>query len=66
MKVVKEDVVDLKKDVKSINDKIKNGNFDKVKVSGDILIRNYNFYYDRGSIDGHDLGRMHRQRTATV
>ena len=66
MKVIKEDVAGLEKDVESINNIIKNGNLDKVKVSGDILVRNYNFYYDRGSIEGQDLGRLHRQRTSTI
>lgn len=66
MKVLKEDVVDLKNDLNDIKNAIKKENRDNIRVSGDMLIRNYNFYYDRGSRDGQDLGRIHRQRTSTV
>ena len=66
LQVIKEDVSVLKKDVKSINDNIKNGNLDKVKLSGDILVRNYNFYYDKGSLEINGSGRFHRQRTSTI
>ena len=45
MQVVKEDVAGLKKDVDGIKTYMKNGGMDKVKLSGDILVRNY--YMDR-------------------
>ena len=65
MKVVKEDVAGLKKDVNSIKDAMKNGSLDRVRLSGDILVRNYGFAHDRGSIGGMYLGEDHRHRTET-
>ena len=46
MQVVKEDVAGLKKDVDGIKTYMKNGGMDKVKLSGDILVRNYGFVMD--------------------
>ncbi len=65
MQIVKEDVAGLKKDVNSIKENIKNGGLDKVRLSGDILIRNYGFVHDRGSIGNIDFGEDHRHRTET-
>lgn len=48
MQVVKEDVAGLKKDVDGIKSYMKNGGMDKVKLSGDILVRNY--YMDREDV----------------
>ena len=65
MKDVKEDVASLKKDVASIKDCMKNGSLDKVRLSGDILVRNYGFAHDRGSLNNMDFGEDHRHRTET-
>ena len=65
MQVVKEDVAGLKKDVSGIKDAMKNGSLDKVRLSGDIIVRNYGFVHDRGSIGAFDLGEDHRHRTET-
>jgi hypothetical protein len=46
MQVVKEDVAGLKKDVDGIKTYMKNGGMDKVKLSGDILVRNYGMKID--------------------
>ena len=46
MQVVKEDVAGLKKDVDGIKTYMKNGGMDKVKLSGDILVRNYGLVVD--------------------
>ena len=43
MQVVKEDVAGLKKDVDGIKSYMKNGGMEKVKLSGDMLVRNYGF-----------------------
>jgi hypothetical protein len=60
MKEVKEDVADLKKDVNGIKDAMKNGSLDKVRLSGDVLVRNYGFKQDRDN-----LGDIHDHRTET-
>ncbi len=65
MQVVKEDVAGLKKDVSGIKDAMKNGGLDKVKLSGDIIVRNYGFVHDRGSVGAMDFGEDHRHRTET-
>ncbi len=65
MQTVKEDVSGLKIDVASIKDSIKNGGIDKVKLSGDILVRNYGFVHDRGNLGAIDFGEDHRHRTET-
>jgi hypothetical protein len=65
MKDVKEDVSSLKKDVTSIKECMKNGSLDKVRLSGDILIRNYGFAHDRGNQGNFDFGEDHRHRTET-
>ena len=46
MQVVKEDVAGLKKDVDGIKSYMKNGGMEKVRLSGDILVRNYGFNVD--------------------
>jgi hypothetical protein len=65
MKVVKEDVAGLKKDVSGIKEAMKNGSLDKVRLSGDILVRNFGFARDFGSLGGVDFGEDHRHRTET-
>ena len=65
MKDVKEDVASLKSDVASIKDCMKNGGLDKVRLSGDVLVRNYGFVHDRGSLGNIDFGEDHRHRTET-
>ena len=65
MQSVKEDVNVLKKDVSSIKESIGNGSIDKVRLSGDILIRNYGFVNDRGSLGNVDFGEDRRHRTET-
>ena len=65
MKDVKEDVASLKKDVTSIKECMKNGSLDKVRLSGDILVRNYGFAHDRGNLGNFDFGEDHRHRTET-
>ena len=65
MQEVKEDVAKFKADVDGIKDAMKNGGLDKVKLSGDILVRNYGFIHDRGSLNGADYGEDHRHRTET-
>ena len=46
MQVVKEDVAGLKKDVDGIKSYMKNGGMEKVRLSGDMLVRNYGFTND--------------------
>ena len=48
MQVVKEDVAGLKKDVDGIKSYMKNGGVEKVKLSGDMLVRNYGFHGEIG------------------
>jgi hypothetical protein len=50
MQVVKEDVAGLKKDVDGIKTYMKNGGMDKVKLSGDMLVRNYGGEYKRDDL----------------
>lgn len=53
LKDVKEDVANLKTDVKDIKDYFENG-YEKVKLSGDMLIRNYDYNMDKAvSADEH-------------
>lgn len=66
MKSVKEDVAVLKNDVSCIKSAIKNGTNDNVKLSTDILVRNYGFVHDRGSLGGMDFGEDHRHRTESI
>ena len=61
MKSVKEDVAGLKKDVATIKDGMKNGSLDKVKLSGDIIVRNFGFVQDMD-----DFGEIHNHRTETA
>ena len=66
MQVIKEDVIDLKKDVKAIKDTINNENPDKIRISGDILIRNIGSYHDRGTINGQGSGEVHQHQTESI
>jgi hypothetical protein len=50
MQVVKEDVAGLKKDVDGIKTYMKNGGMDKVKLSGDMLVRNYGGEFKRNDL----------------
>ena len=53
MQVVKEDVAGLKKDVDGIKSYMKNGGMEKVKLSGDMLVRNYGFVGEQGDYEDH-------------
>jgi hypothetical protein len=71
MQVVKEDVAGLKKDVDGIKSYMKNGGMDKVKLSGDILVRNYGIARDE--VKAYQNGNLvdtnpedHRHRTETM
>ncbi len=67
MQVVKEDVAGLKKDVDGIKTYMKNGGMDKVKLSGDILVRNYGMSIDDLKLNGQQIrGEDHRHRTETM
>ena len=67
MQVVKEDVAGLKKDVDGIKTYMKNGGMDKVKLSGDILVRNYGMAIDDLVLNGQQIrGEDHRHRTETM
>ena len=59
MQVVKEDVAGLKKDVDGIKSYMKNGGMDKVKLSGDMLVRNYGATYERDDLKE----KQHRTET---
>ena len=61
MQVVKEDVAGLKKDVDGIKTYMKNGGMDKVKLSGDILVRNYGMHID--DIGNRPEEKNHRTQT---
>ena len=60
MAVVKEDVAGLKKDVDGIKSYMKNGGMEKVKLSGDMLVRNYGF---EGKVDGAKVQDRHHTET---
>ena len=45
---VKKDVSNLKTDIKNIKDFIKNGGNDNVKISGEVLVRNYGYEVKNG------------------
>ncbi len=60
MKTVKEDVANLKTDVNGIKEAMKNGGLDKVRLSGDIIVRNFGFKQDRDN-----LGDIRDHRTET-
>ena len=67
MQVVKEDVAGLKKDVDGIKTYMKNGGMDKVKLSGDILVRNYGMSIDDLKLNGQEIrGEDHRHTTETM
>ena len=71
MQVVKEDVAGLKKDVDGIKTYMKNGGMDKVKLSGDILVRNYGLAVDdigvyAGGVEQQRRLEDHRHRTETM
>ena len=68
MQVVKEDVAGLKKDVDGIKTYMKNGGMDKVKLSGDILVRNYGMTTDDivDNVLGVNVPEMRNHRTQTM
>ena len=67
MQVVKEDVAGLKKDVDGIKSYMKNGGMDKVKLSGDILVRNYGFNMDEMTAAGAVVNpEQNEHRTETM
>ena len=65
MQAIKEDVAGLKHDVDGIKDAMKNGSLDKVRLSGDILIRNYAFVNDRGTL-GNIALMIEKARTSLM
>ena len=68
MQVVKEDVAGLKKDVDGIKSYMKNGGMEKVRISGDMLVRNYGFAQDdvRGEDGALNAFEDRRHRTETM
>ena len=63
MQVVKEDVAGLKKDVDGIKSYMKNGGMEKVRLSGDMLVRNYGYdFEDNNNAFGGDVNE-HRTNT---
>ena len=67
MQVVKEDVAGLKKDVDGIKSYMKNGGMEKVKLSGDILVRNYAFNRDEMTFNNAVwAGEQKDHRTETM
>lgn len=66
MQVVKEDVAGLKKDVDGIKSYMKNGGVEKVRLSGDMLVRNYGMNHDKGTWAGTDNGEDKYHRTETL
>ena len=60
MAVVKEDVAGLKKDVDGIKSYMKNGGMEKVKLSGDMLVRNFG---SKIEVDGNDVSKKHHTET---
>jgi len=64
MQVVKEDVAGLKKDVDGIKSYMKNGGMEKVRLSGDMLVRNYG--YDFEDNNGALGGDVNEHRTQTM
>ena len=63
MQVVKEDVAGLKKDVDGIKSYMKNGGMEKVKLSGDMLVRNFGF---TSKNHAEVAGDQHRHHTETL
>ena len=68
MQVVKEDVAGLKKDVDGIKSYMKNGGMEKVRLSGDMLVRNYGFTNDEVKDQFGAINRPedHRHTTETM
>ena len=67
MQVVKEDVAGLKKDVDGIKSYMKNGGMEKVRLSGDMLVRNYGLTTDELKLNNQVIrGEDHRHRTETM
>ena len=60
MQVVKEDVAGLKKDVDGIKSYMKNGGMEKVKLSGDMLVRNFG---SKIEADGNTVSKKHKTET---
>jgi hypothetical protein len=60
MQVVKEDVSMLKKDVEGIKDYMAKGGMEKVKLSGDMLVRHTNLIHN---LDGNPVGNNDNART---
>lgn len=52
MQVVKEDISNLKKDVEGIKEQIAKGGLDKVKLSGDLLVRHSSLVHNRDYAPG--------------
>lgn len=67
---IKKDVSNLKTDVKNLKDFIKNGGNDKVKISGDVLVRNFGYEKKAGERirnNNHEWKkREHNHRTESI
>ncbi|MBR4328250.1 MAG: S-layer homology domain-containing protein [Candidatus Riflebacteria bacterium] len=60
---IKKDVSNLKTDVKNLKDFIKNGGNDKVKISGDVLVRNFG---SEGYNRNNNNRAEHNHRTESI
>jgi len=66
MQVVKEDVATLKKDVEGIKDYMAKGGMEKVKLSGDMLVRHSSLIHNRDyNIVGGTVGNANNVQTQT-
>jgi hypothetical protein len=66
IQVMKEDIANLKQDVKTIKETAKDRELDKVRITGDILVRNLGSYHDKGTKDGLGNGEISRHKTESV
>lgn len=66
MQVVKEDVSTLKKDVEGIKDYMAKGGMEKVKLSGDMLVRHSSLIHNRDwNFVGGNIGNANNMQTQT-
>jgi len=65
MQVVKEDVSTLKKDVEGIKDYMAKGGMEKVKLSGDMLVRHSSLIHNRDWNNAVTLGNTNNAQTQT-
>jgi hypothetical protein len=60
---IKKDVSNLKTDIKNLKEFIKNGGNDKVKISGDVLVRNFGY---EGYNRNNNNRAVHNHRTESI